>query len=290
VSTARAALVRRAGTRVRQATLGGRLAWLRRRNERSRESLLGDAPVAVSLTTHGGRIDNVFYAIEAIGAGTARPGRIVLWLDDEAAAAAPPPALERLRTRGLEIRLTRNFGPHTKYYPYVVEKGEHRIPLVTADDDVLYARDWLTALLAGAGGDGAREVVCHRARRIRVDGDRIAPYDTWPFATDTRATVRTFATGVGGVLYPPELLEALHDAGEAFRDCCPKADDVWLHAVTLRSGYRARQLADVAREGPYVPYGKDQSLWRTNVVQGGNDDAIAATYTAADVRALVAGE
>ncbi len=287
------ALPHRIRTRWQQATLGRRLARLRRRNENSTSPIVGTAPVAVSLTTHGGRIDNVFYTLETIGLGHARPERVVLWLDDATAAGAPPATLERLRRRGLEIRLTDNYGPHTKYYPFVAELAAHAKPLVTADDDVLYGRDWLAALLAGgelARGTGAREVVCHRARRIQVSAGRIAPYDTWPFATDTRATARTFATGVGGVLYPPEILDALHRAGDGFRSCCPKADDVWLHAITLRTGFRARQLAAVAREGPYVPFGKQQSLWRTNVSEGGNDVAIAATYTAADVRTLVSEE
>ncbi len=71
----------------------------------------------VSLTSYGTRIGRVAYAIESIAAGTARPRRLVLWLDDPTRFAARPAALRRLERRGLEVRLTENLGPHTKYFP-----------------------------------------------------------------------------------------------------------------------------------------------------------------------------
>jgi hypothetical protein len=277
-------LARRAKARYRAADLATRLAYLRERNKRSSRPIVGDAPVAVSLTTHGRRIQNVFYALESIARSQTKPRRVVLWLDDPSAAADLPESLVRLQRRGLEIGLSSNYGPHTKYYPYVAEQSQHAIPLVTADDDVLYARDWLDALMGAEPAPG--EVVCHRARRIELVDDAIAPYAQWGFVTDTRLTGRNFATGVGGVRYPVPLLDALHAAGEEFQSCCPKADDVWLHAIALRNGYRARQLTAIAQERPYVPFGKDVSLWPTNVTQGGNDAAVAATYTDEDVRIL----
>lgn len=49
--------------------------------------------------------------------------------------------------RGLEIRLTRDRGPHQMYYPYVCSVEHHRVPLVIAADDVLYGKTWLADLL-----------------------------------------------------------------------------------------------------------------------------------------------
>lgn len=278
---------RQVKARWREGVLHARLRRLLRRNERCRSAVVGDAPVVVSLTSHGSRVGNAFYAIESIARGRAKPARLILWLD-EADAGSLPESLERLRRRGLEIGVvTGNFGPHTKYFPYLRSESDLRLPLVTVDDDVLYQPDCLENLVgAAAEARAARQVPCHRARRIEFDGDRLAPYETWRLASDTRVTPRNFATGVGGVLYPPELLEALAEAGDGFRELCPRADDVWLHAIALRHGFRARQLNAVAKDGPYVPFGKAVSLWRANVEQGGNDEAIAATYTDDDIRML----
>ena len=49
-----------------------------------------------------------------------------------------PESLRRLERRGLEVRLTQNYGPHTKYYPSLADAIADGLPLVTADDDILY--------------------------------------------------------------------------------------------------------------------------------------------------------
>ena len=38
-------------------------------------------------------------------------------------------------------------GPHMKYFPYVNSVSEHTRPLVTADDDKRYSREWLNGLI-----------------------------------------------------------------------------------------------------------------------------------------------
>ncbi len=105
----------------------------------------------MSLTSYGPRIATVWKTIESIGAGSVKPRRIILWLDDPAALADPPASLRRLQTRGgLEIRGCPDYGPHKKYFPYVTSiLPEHPTrTLVTADDDVYYPATWLEELLA----------------------------------------------------------------------------------------------------------------------------------------------
>src|SRR5690606_5888706 len=92
----------------------------------------------VSLTTHGERISRVHIAIESIAQGNQLPGRIILWLDEPDVLDALPQALRRQAARGLEVRLSSNYGPHTKYFPYVRSEAVHHVPLATADDDVVY--------------------------------------------------------------------------------------------------------------------------------------------------------
>ena len=217
------------------------LAWLRTANALSRRTVLGDADVIVSLTTFGGRVDTVAYTVEAIGAGTARPRRIVLWLDDPEAYAQRPASLRRLEARGLEVQLTENLGPHTKYFPVLDSAVAASLPVVTADDDILYPRSWLSRLLAAASAH-PMAINCYRASVIALSGDRIASYDDWPRCTDTEVSLARFGTGVSGVHYPLAMLEELRRRGTAFVDLCLKADDIWLHWVALRAGIPVRQI------------------------------------------------
>ncbi len=236
------------------------------RNHKSAESVIGSAAANVSLTSYGKRISTVWQTIETIGAGTVKPRRLILWLDDRDVYLDPPATLKRLQTRGLEIRHCRDYGPHKKYFPYVNEvlPDEPACTLVTADDDVYYPPTWLAELLA-AHRPG--EVTAFRAR-IRSDG----AYRTWPMCTTTEASETVFATGVSGVAYPPELLGVLRDRGEAFANVCPRADDYWLHYAAVATGIPIRQVRDVAAYFWPSTTMSSRGLWDGS---GAANDAIA---------------
>ncbi len=259
--------------------------YFRARNRFSPGPVRGDAPVVVSLTSYGNRIRAVHLAVESMAHGTVRPRRLILWLREADVVADPPPPLARLVRRGLELRCTEDWGPHQKYYPYVRSQPRHALPLVIADDDVLYGATWLEELLA-VHDRHPHDVVAHRTHRIRLAGGRILPYATWSPGAPPEASFRTFATGTSGVLYPPHLLDALRELGTAFTACAPMADDVWLHAVALRNGTPTRPVADGRTAYRPIPRTLFRGLSTTNVLRGGNDMQIAATYSASDVEEL----
>ncbi|MGK9146002.1 glycosyltransferase family 2 protein [Plantibacter flavus] len=254
--------------------------------QRRRRSLLGTGEVVVSLTSYGVRTQAVHTTIESIGRGRVRPRRIILWLDDPSAMDTLSPELRSLQARGLEIALSDNLGPHTKYWPYVASLGEHTVPLVTADDDIIYPRGWLEELLSAHHARPGL-IYCYWARVVQQDasGD-FTPYESWPSATSTVPSPANFALGVSGVLYPPVMLNALLAAGRAFEAVTPKADDIWLHAVALRGGIPVAQVHEKAVHFLTVPGTQVISLRSDNVAGTGNDDAIARVYSAADRTAL----
>lgn len=254
-------------------------------NRLSRTSVRGDLPVVVSLTSYGDRLRSVRLALEAIAAGSVRPARLQLWTEEADIVASPPAALARLQRRGVEILHTKDWGPHKKYYPYVCSRQQHDLPLVTADDDVLYGRDWLAELWK-AHRSNPEDVVAHRAHHLVVTDGRIGPYALWEDLDVHEAGPRTFATGISGVLYPPRMLDVLREAGNGFMECAPRADDVWLHAQAIRHGITVRPVHDGLTTYPGIPRTVVDSLSATNVLGGGNDQQIAATYTAADVHLL----
>ena len=243
----------------------------------------------VSLTTYGKRIQTVYLTIESIARGRLQAGRIVLWLDDRTLFERLPKSLERLRKRGLDVRLARNYGPHTKYYPYIDSMERFDRPLATADDDILYPRNWLADLVSAAWrAPGA--VVCHRAHVVGFCGRGIAPYASWKACRTAAASLRHFATGVSGVLYPPTLLAKLKMAGLGFETCCPKADDVWLHVQAVRNGVKVAQVANRPRHFLMTLGTQGVALAPGNWNGGGNDHQIRTTYTTEDIGMLLAEE
>jgi len=153
------------------------------RNRWSRETILDPSGPALSLTTHGYRLELVFYAIESIGLGSRKPSRITVWLDKKG-YFNPPETLRRLKSRGLEIHCSEDFGPNTKYYPYIVREHELHTPLVTADDDILYPRDWLQQLIEAYEANPSA-IHCHRVRRMRLNNKRLMPYNEWGLCLST---------------------------------------------------------------------------------------------------------
>ena len=116
-------------------------------NRFDRRPVAGDpSQPVVSLTTYGSRAKTVHLTIESIARGKVRPSRLLLWVNDSALVAKPNPHLRRLQRRGLEIRLTEDFGPHKKYFPYAIGEPNHITALVTADDDVIYPPYWFEEL------------------------------------------------------------------------------------------------------------------------------------------------
>jgi hypothetical protein len=242
-----------------------------------------EGPV-VSLTTYGKRTETVYLTIESIAQGELRPSRLILWLDEPEAFNNLPAGLARLKARGLEVKLCKNYGPHKKYYPYVASEESFDKPMVTADDDILYPPFWLKKLAAGFN-EYPDTVNCFFARVIALKQDGIALFSQWKLCTTTRPSITHMAIGESGVVYPPALLQKLKEAGTGFEISCPKADDIWLHVNALRAGFKIRQIEPVARRFSGMPRASATSLWRTNG-EGGNDRQIATTYTEADFHHL----
>lgn len=265
-----------------------RYQWLRYLENINRNS---EAPVVapggpiVSLTTFEPRWARVFYTLESIGAGTLKPSRLVLWVAPSVLKLGIPEQLIRLQQRGLEIRTCEDLGPHKKYFP-LVNSLDRPEPFVTCDDDVLYPVDWLQRLVFASGVHPAC-VVAHRVRKVQLQSDGvISPYDRWPHVASDRPSFLNFAIGIGGVFYPSVMTAALSDAGEGFRLTCPRADDVWLKAISLRASVCVAQVSGSFLFLIDVPGMRSSGLAKSNVLGGGNDEQIAATFVERDLERL----
>ncbi len=244
----------------------------------------GDVDAVVSLTTYGERFRSVHIAIESIARGSKRPRRLILWLDDPEQLANPTARLKRLVKRGLELRPALPLGPHKKYFNAlsVVADGELS-RLVTADDDILYPRNWLSTLdrMAQTYSD---DVICHRARVVTLEDNGFAPWQEWPLCASDEPSILHFAIGDTGVSYPRRVVERLLAEGTVFMQLAPTADDIWLHANAIRSGAATRQVHPRPAVPALVPGTQRVALWRSNVSGGRNDQQISAVYGEDDLR------
>lgn len=269
-----------------------RARQLVRMSELWRGSLASQRPAVapggpvVSLTSFGVRARTVAFTIESIARGERLPSRLLVWLDEPGLLELPPPMLRRLQRRGVEVLPTQNWGPHKKYYPFVASQDTFDVPLVTADDDVLYPADWLSKLWERYLAD-TESVHCHRARVATLSQGRFDPYASWrECATDAPSHLH-FSIGMAGVLLPPRLLQALKRSGSAFEATCPRTDDIWLNLHAQRIGARVRQARAEPSYFMLLPGTQKVGLLHANV-EGGNDAALAAVYEPADLARLAA--
>ncbi len=269
------------GTRAHVAMV--RAAW---RNRLSRASILSPSGPVVSMATYGRRLESAYAAIESIARGCERPSRMMLWLGGRDPRHPLPATLHRLVARGLEVRAVENYGPHTKYFPYLETEDRFTRPLITADDDALYPRTWLLELMR-AYRQRPHVIHAFRVHRMELTRGRILAYKEWTPCQDTHPDHRNFATGVSGVIYPPAFLARLKAAGTDFMSCCPRHDDLWLKVQAIRSGFPVAQVRSESTEFMPIPGSQDdQRLSRFNVGAGGAHPQLLATFAADDLAAL----
>lgn len=258
---------------------------LQRRNERNKGLVVAPGGPVVSMTTYGGRLNTVHLALESIAAGSVLPSRLVLWVEEKDAYKTRSPGLKRLVDRGLEIHLSESFGPHTKYFPYLLSAESFDTPLVTGDDDLLYSRWWLEGLVR-AYESHPLHLNCYRAHSVSLTDGDFAPYREWPQCLSSQPSYLHFPTGVSGCIYPKRLQEALKSEGKHFLETCPKADDVWIHVNALRAGIKVRQIRNHPLRFPLVPGTQGTGLYHSNVFENGNDAQIRRTYSKDDISIL----
>ena len=239
----------------------------------------------VSMTSTGKRISLCHISLASIARGRARPSRLILWLDDSAALANLPRGLRRLQRRGLEINSSSNFGPHTKYFPYVMSWTGEGLDLVTADDDVIYPRWWLEQMLKARATD-AHSVLAYRARRMRLSETGFVAYADWQMSSSASPSMLNFATGHSGVMYPASMQLELRSRGSAFTEVCPRADDVWLNYVAFKSGHGVALVLSESRQFWTVSATQRDALKHSNVEGLANDVQLRATYDEGDLGEL----
>lgn len=230
-------------------------------------------PLIISLTSYPNRYPTLDLTLKALLTQRVCPDKVILWIADEDYNALPRSVLD-LQSNQFEIGKSDNLRSYLKIIPTL--RRHPNAFIVTADDDVYYHPTWLEELVtAWRGRDD--ETVCHRAHRIAVDAQgNWRPYPTWALASrEPGVSTGFFATGVGGVLYPPNSLHPMCCDEDVFLKLCPQADDIWLYWMTRMAGSRVNALG-WKRNVMNWRGSQASSLYGANVIRGGNERQLRA--------------
>lgn len=195
----------------------------------------------VSLTSYPARIPYIKYTLYTLLMQSCKPNQILLWLSKEEfpnkEKDLPQELLEFVK-KGLEIKwCDQNLYSYKKLIPSLKEFSNSTI--VTADDDILYPKDWLEKLYRAYKKD-PNFIHCHRAHRITFDKqNHVKPYMEWEHLIENKSTVPSFLnfqTGAGGVLYPKNCFFEDILREDKFMQLSPRADDIWFWAMALLKG------------------------------------------------------
>lgn len=236
-----------------------------------------EAPgVIVSVASYGPRVRGIAPMIESVGRQEANFDKAFLWLPERdfphGVRDLPSDVVCALYDANIEVRWVSNdLGPHNKYYWTMREFPESVV--VTLDDDMRYSPSLVGELLA-AHDRWPGAVVSMRTHLVRFDESGcLMPYGEWDLEQGVIRDIPShslFATGVGGVLYPPRSLnEHLFDE-EAIRDLCLYADDLWLKVMELVSGTRVVCPTNEFSMD-YIEGSQDVALCKANLERGEND-------------------
>ncbi len=270
--------LQRLRARIRQARhLGGAylaLARFPRHRHAPRHNLPGE--LTVSLTSYPPRFAGLPHTLRSLLDQRVKPDRTVLWIA-EGDFAQLTPAILALCDHGLEILPCDDLRSYKKIVPTLARWPDSFI--VTADDDVYYAPDWLGSLVERFD-PSAPAVVCRRAHRpTRLPDGRMRPYAEWDTeflqSGDDAPRDDLMPTGIGGVLYYPGVFSAHVTEIDTFRQICPTADDLWLYWMARLNGARYRQVGGPFRQISW-PHSQRDSLAQTNVGNGENDRQVRA--------------
>ncbi len=231
--------------------------------------------IIISLASYPDRIDSVNLTIMTLLSQSVRPRAVMLCLAKEQFPGGEkdlPEKLTSLKANGLVIRFSEDLRPHKKYYYPMMENPDCYI--LTVDDDVLYPEN-LVELLMDTAKEYPDTVVCTWGHRITLDenGD-ISRAGEWQYLTDgTTPAFSVIPTGVGGVLYPPGILDIEVFNQTAIKELCLNADDLWLKAMAIKNHKKAVRVNRPAKLYFSILKTQKSGLFYDNALKNKNDVA-----------------
>lgn len=229
---------------------------------------LSGKKLIVSLTSYPARYDTLHLVVESLLRQKLLPDKVILYLYEGEAKQLPETLLKLKSKRFSIVTVGENIRPHKKYYYAFLNYPRDLI--ITVDDDYIYPSD-LVMNLYRKHLSHPDAIIGGRCREIKADEQgNLLPYNQWPICYDeSRLDMSLVATGVGGVLYSPALLDARVLDIEGIKEFALNQDDLWLKTMEILKETRTAPVALNWAEGKSLTY--EGSLFSTN--EYGENDA-----------------
>lgn len=184
--------------------------------------------IIVSLTSHGNRVKYLYKTLNSLLHQTLKPYKICVTLSEDDTKLLTNDVKQLIVKKKIELITVKNdLGPHTKYF-YVMQKYRD-YAILTVDDDHDYDTDLVESLYK-CYLNNPTAISARRVHRIKWDKNgELLPYKEWyyQYKQCTEPSFELFATGVGGILYPPDILSITDDNIPDIKECL-YADDIYL--------------------------------------------------------------
>lgn len=235
-----------------------------------------DYKVIVSLTSFPPRFKNIDLCLKSLLCQTIKPDRIRVYFSNDTVEEDLTTSMRELRKYGVEYVFNSedNLKSYDKFYYAMREFSDDVI--VTADDDVIYAKDWLESLLA-THEKYPKAVCARRVHLIKIKDNTVQPYNTWidQCRRIKKPSKQLIAIGNGGVLYPPKCLPNEVFNKEMIKKICMDADDIWLKFMEILSGTEVVWVKNWEVQPAAITNGEN-ALSTQNVFRNKNDIYIKA--------------
>ena len=203
--------------------------------------MINNKKVIVSITSYPPRIFKIEKTLKCIFSQSVLPDKVVLYLvKSDFENIELPKFLVKYYKKGLEIHwCEKNYKVHTKYFFAFQEYPNDLV--ITFDDDMVYASTAIEELIQGYR-NYPEYIIARRAHYILLDDNNIIkPYNEWiwmGYGMEDVISHSLLATGVGGVLYQPCLLDKSVISSDEFLKISPTSDDIWLKYVEIVSNMK----------------------------------------------------
>jgi len=224
--------------------------------------------VYVSLTAISQRLPVLKYTLLSLLGQSYKPDFIVLnlskksYLLDEGIVLIPE-WLKKMEAQGVVINWVENIGPYRKLLPFLYSISADDI-LVSCDDDVIYAENWLENLINSAEKH-PNDIVCGRARKpVNNPFGGCQSYLNWPLVKSGTHGSNLIPIGIAGIVYRKRLLDEAIMSNRDFLSEAPKQDDLWFRYASLATNAKVFVAPGVNEQ--VFPINTPDELSRTNTV------------------------
>lgn len=229
--------------------------------------------IIISLATYNLRFPTLPMVFESLLNQTMKPWKIVVNMDDVDVENITPEIQKYLDLDMFELILSPDaIRPHKKYYYTMLKYRKN--PIITVDDDMIYKPDMVQSLYQSY----KEHPDCISAMETVLVGFHVNGTPklktSWKFHQIVEEPTHSIvAEGVGGILYPPNILHIKKNQKYEMYDFICE-DDLYLKMLEVKNDIKvitAKSIMCLGQRGYSIKEGQERALVKTNTQTGSKE-------------------